>query len=38
MGALEIILLIAGAIILILGYVLPAKQEDKGAGTEKIAE
>lgn len=37
MGALEIILLIAGAIILILGYVLPAKQEDKGAGTEKIA-
>ncbi len=37
MGVLEIILLIAGAVILILGYVLPAKQEDKGTGTEKIA-
>lgn len=37
MGALEIILLIAGAIVFVLGFVLPAKSESKNGELDKVA-
>lgn len=38
MGVLEIILLIAGAVIFILGFVLPAKNEDVNPHTKQLAK